>query len=139
MSRSAFLHSLFGDTSKTEIGSIWKVKNRIWKTKTAFGRKGIDEGYHPGLVVRHNPDDTTLVIAPGSSQRQGGRCKVKVASARDNRVTHFILKMSMPMEHSSLVKFNRGIGGRKHLNAKELLDMNSKVNDCLPSFKEVSI
>lgn len=139
MSRSAFFQSLFNQSSsseqagnqRAEVGTIWKIKNKFWQSRTLFAQGKDPEAIHPGLVVHRNPDATTLMIAPGSSKKQGARCVVKVESRLDKRVTHYILKLAIPMPCANVEKCKRGIGGKKKVSGIERSQLEEKSGTCL--------
>ena len=114
---------------KPEIGSIWKAPNKIWTT--GFARNKTPEGYHPSIVEKLRLDDVSIQLVPGTSKAyQQGSCVFKVKLGKTDRMTFFLLKLSMPYIIEDLLKLERGWNGINTLSSSQLKDFEWQIKIC---------
>jgi hypothetical protein len=112
-----------------EFGSIWKAPNCIWTS--GFAHNGAEKGLHPSIVEKVLKDEITVRLVPGTSKNyRTGRCVYVVKMGDDERISHFLIDLSMPYHIDELKKLDRGWNGVDDLNEEQKSRFNLQIMAC---------
>ena len=115
-----------------EVGSIWAALNGIWDNSFASNKPAGD--YHPSIIGKLNPCNTSCKILPGTSKNYTkGSCvfKVKINQQDSNcPLSHFLIEFMMTINLDDLFTLKQGWNGIKNLNDDQLKDFKQQIKFC---------
>lgn len=110
--------SIFGP----ELGSLWKIKNKTWKS--GFASKNDPEGCHPGLVISEAQSKFTYQTAPGTKKphfKESNIFRVKLDPInRPDLESNFLLYLAEAIHKKEFLKFESGWWGKFILDEDDL-------------------
>lgn len=115
-----------------DIWSLLAVPNKEWNN--GFASNKDEGGLHPALVEKVSTCDTIFYIIPGTSKDyQQGSCVFKIKlnqKSAISKISHFLIKLSMPCHREAVISFSRGWDGVDYLSEKQIEEFKMQLKFC---------